>query len=164
MKYRNIVSLLIQKGLTLSVAESFTGGLICHKLTAVPGVSALLEEGIICYSNSSKIKRLGIPRRIIAKYGAVSAQTCRLMAKNIVKSSATDLGLATTGIAGPAPACSRQGGTADKPVGLAYIGINYKGRIIVNKYIFKGSRSAIQQKAAQKALMLLEQVTKRYAG
>lgn len=158
MNCRNIVSFLAQRRLTLAVAESCTGGLICHNLTAVPGASNVLREGIICYSNSSKMKRLGIPRRIIEKYGAVSPQTCRLMARNIVRSEATDLGLSVTGITGP------DGGTATKPVGLVYIGISYKGRVTVNKYIFKGTRNAIQQKAAKTALILLEQAVRKYAG
>lgn len=157
MTHRRIASLLLRKNLTLSVAESCTGGLICHKLTTIPGISASLKEGIICYSNTSKIKRLGIPRKIIEKCGAVSSQICRLMAKNIVKSEQSDLGLAVTGIAGPS------GGTASKPVGLIYIGICFRGKISVKKYNLHGKRTQIQQKAATIAFKLLNQIIKKYA-
>jgi len=152
-----IASLLLKKGLTLSVAESCTGGLICHKFTTIPGISASLKEGIVCYSNTSKIKRLGIPHKIIEKYGAVSSQVCRLMAKNIVKSEQSDLGLAVTGIAGPS------GNTDTKPIGVVYIGIYYKSILLVKKYNFHGKRAFIQEKSANEALRLLEQVIKRYA-
>lgn len=146
---RKLVSLLLKKGLTLAVAESCTGGIICHKLAAISGVSNVFKEGIICYSNTSKIKRLGIKQGIIKKYGAVSPNICRLMAKNITKSEKTDLGISVTGIAGPT------GGTPVKPVGIVYIGINIKGRITVYKYNFKGNRKTIQQKSAVGALRLL---------
>ncbi|MFH1231274.1 MAG: CinA family protein [Planctomycetota bacterium] len=152
-----IASLLLKKRLTLSVAESCTGGLICHKLTTTPGISASLKEGIVCYSNTSKMKRLGIPIKTIAKYGAVSPQICHLMAKNIVKSERSDLGLAVTGIAGPS------GGTPSKPAGLIYIGISFRGKISVKKYNLRGKRTSIQEKSANEALRLLEQVIKKYA-
>jgi len=156
MTPQKLVSLLIKKGLTLSVAESCTGGLICHKLTTIPGVSKVFKEGIICYSNSSKVKRLGIKKDIIEKYGAVSPEICRLMAKNIVKSEKTDLGISVTGIAGPS------GGTIDRLVGLIYIGINIKGRVTVRKYNFRGNRKTIQQKSASTALELLKSALSAY--
>jgi nicotinamide-nucleotide amidase len=157
MTLRRIASLLLTKKLTLSVAESCTGGLICHKLTTIPGISASLKEGIICYTNTSKIKRLGITRKTIEKYGAVSPQICRLMARNIVKSERSDLGLSVTGIAGPS------GGTPLKPVGLIYIGICFRGKILIKKYNLHGKRTFIQEKSANEALRLLEQVIKKYA-
>jgi nicotinamide-nucleotide amidase len=155
MNTRHIVKLLLKKQLTLSIAESCTGGLICHKLTTVPGVSKSLKEGIICYSNTSKIKRLAIPKRTIEKYGAVSPQVCRLMAENVVKSEKSDLGLATTGIAGPS------GGSPEKPIGLIYIGLYFKGKTQVNKYNFRGTRTTIQQKATAESLRLLRKVIGR---
>ena len=147
---RKIVSLLLKKGLTLAVAESCTGGLISHKLTTIPGVSEVFREGIICYSNTSKVKRLGIKQSILEKYGAVSYEVCRLMAKNITKSEKTDAGISVTGIAGTS------GGSREKPTGLVYIGINIKGRVTVYKYNFKGNRKYIQQKSAIMALELLK--------
>jgi len=149
MRHKRVVSLIMKEGLTLAVAESCTGGLICHYLTTIPGVSGILKEGIICYSNSSKIKRLKIPAHKIRKYGAVSPEICHLMAKNIIKSESADLGLATTGIAGPS------GGTPNKPVGLVYIGINFKGKTAVYKYNFTGQRNTIRQKASKEAFLLL---------
>lgn len=147
---RKLVSLLLKKRLTLAVAESCTGGLISHKLTTVPKVSEVFREGIICYSNTSKIKRLGIKKSIIEKHGAVSYEVCRLMVKNITKSEKTDVGISVTGIAGPT------GGTPAKPIGLVFIGINIKSRITVYKYNFKGDRKSIKQKSALAALELLK--------
>ena len=147
---RKLVSLLLKKGLTLAVAESCTGGLISHKLTSIPGISAVFREGIICYSNTSKIKRLRIKQNIMKKYGAVSYEVCHLMATNITKSEKTDMGISITGIAGPT------GGTPAKPVGLVFIGINIKGSVTVYKYNFKGNRKSIQQKSALAALGLLK--------
>ncbi|MBI5778665.1 MAG: CinA family protein [Planctomycetes bacterium] len=156
-----LVSLLSKKGLTLAIAESCTGGLICHKLTAIPCVSEVFKEGIICYSNTSKIKRLGVKPGIIEKYGAVSPEVCRLMAQNVTKSEKSDLGISVTGIAGPAKRSPDEyrcpeGGTPAQPVGLVYIGVNIKGKITVHKYNFMGSRKNIQEKAARTALQLLE--------
>lgn len=144
-----LISLLLKKGLTLAVAESCTGGLISHKLTNIPGVSKVFKEGIICYTNTSKVKRLGIKQSIIEKYGAVSEQACRLMAKGITKSEKTDTGISVTGIAGPAGSLNK------KPIGLVYIGINIKNRITVYKYNFKGGRKSIQQNSALTAIKLL---------
>jgi nicotinamide-nucleotide amidase len=152
MNPRKLVLSLLKKNLTLSVAESCTGGLVCHKLTSINGASRVLKEGIICYSNSSKIKRLNIPERVIKRYGAVSEKVCRLMANNITKSEATDIGLSITGIAGPT------GDTPEKKKGLVYIGINNRDKIIVKKYNFSGKRTEIQRKSAVKALQLLRRI------
>lgn len=149
-----LVSLLLKNGLTLAVAESCTGGLISHKLTGIPGVSEVFREGIICYSNTSKIKRLRISQNLLEKHGAVSYQVCRLMARNITKSEKTDMGISVTGIAGP------KGDTPAKPIGLVFIGINIKGRVTVYKYNFKGNRKSIQQKSATRALELLEKTVR----
>jgi PncC family amidohydrolase len=158
MTARKIASLLLKKRLTLSIAESCTGGLICYKFTKIPGISASLKEGIVCYSNTSKIKRLSIPTKIIEKYGAVSQHVCHLMAKNIVKSEKSDLGLSVTGIAGPS------NGSDIKLIGLVYIGIYYKGKISINKYNFHGTRIKIQQKSAAAALHSLEQIITKYVN
>ncbi|MEW6026750.1 MAG: CinA family protein [Planctomycetota bacterium] len=101
MTLAKFISWLTKKGLTLAVAESCTGGLICHKLTAIPGASKVFKEGTICYSDASKTKRLGIGKAVIERHGAVSPEVCRLMAKNITASEKTDLGISVTGIAGP---------------------------------------------------------------
>jgi|SRR3989339_1675528 len=159
---RKLISLLLKNKLTLAVAESCTGGLISHKLTTVPGVSEVFREGIICYSNTSKTKRLGIKQSIIKKYGAVSYEVCSLMAKNITKSEKTDVGISITGIAGPLgnsqkkPVAPKSHHALRTHIGLVYIGINVKGRLTVYKYNFKGDRESIQQKSARTALELLK--------
>jgi nicotinamide-nucleotide amidase len=141
---------MAKKKLTLAVAESCTGGLICHNITAIPGASGVLKEGIVCYSNTSKIKRLGIDKELLLKKGAVSPEVCRYMAKNIVKSEKTDIGVSVTGISGPS------GGTAQKPIGLVYIGINLNGRIKIYRHHFKGGRNTIQKKSAAEALKIIK--------
>lgn len=154
---KDIARWLTKKGLTVSVAESCTGGLICHKITQVPGISAVFKEGIICYSNSSKTKRLGIPVSLIKSKGAVSPEVCRLMAINVTKGEKTDIGLAITGIAGPSVPMN----IGEKPVGLVYIGLYYQRKVIVKRYRFRDSRSVIKQKAADAALGILLNYARR---
>ena len=147
-----VADMLIKNKITIGIAESATGGLICHHLTNVPGISKSLCEGVVCYSNESKIKRLGIPRQVINKYGAVSPEVAKLMARNITHQEKTDLGLGITGIAGPG------GGTKTKPVGLVYIGIHSrKSRIAdeVLKYQFNGPRLMVKERASATALNLI---------
>lgn len=144
---RNVISQLTGKGLSLTVAESCTGGLICHKITQIPDASKTFREGIVCYSNDSKVKRLGIPATLLRRYGAVSAPVCKLMAKNIAIRHS--VGLAVTGIAGPG------GGSPQKPVGLVFIGLYINNKTTVKRFIFKGSRPRIKEQAACAALKLL---------
>lgn len=117
-----IANHLIQRGLTLSVAESCTGGLIANRLTNVPGSSAYFIMGAVCYHNRIKSDLLGVPPEVIATHGAVSSQTAISMAAGIRRYAGTDMGLSTTGIAGPA------GGTSEKPVGTVYVGIATSNR------------------------------------
>ncbi len=112
-----VVNLLREKGRTLSVAESCTGGLVSNRITNVPGASDVLLEGCVTYSNQAKTARLGVSPETLAAYGAVSTQTALEMAEGIRKTSKSDIGIATTGIAGPG------GGSPQKPVGLVYIAI-----------------------------------------
>lgn len=146
--------ILIARRRTLSLAESSTGGLLSHRLTNIPGISRILKENIVCYSNESKIKRLHIPAEVIKKHGAVSAEVARLMARNISRQAKTDFGLSITGLAGP------DGGTARKPVGLTYIGLHStrhgrRGISEVKEYQFSGSRTMIKERAVTTALNLL---------
>ena len=108
---------LTEKKLTIAVAESCTGGLITNRLTDVSGSSDYLERGLVTYSNAAKISMLGVPAEIIEKHGAVSEETARLMAEGVRKLAGTDLGLSSTGIAGPT------GGSKEKPVGTVYIAL-----------------------------------------
>jgi nicotinamide-nucleotide amidase len=142
--------LLRQHRLTVAVAESCTGGLIGHRLTQVPGSSVYVDRGAICYSNQSKTDMLGVPERLIAKYGAVSRKVAAAMAKGMRERAGVSVALSVTGIAGPG------GGTETKPVGLVYIGLDGGGDETITKECrFHGERSVIKQRASQAALDLL---------
>ncbi len=114
--------MLIEKNISVSCAESCTGGLFSGALTNIPGISAVFERGIVTYSNRAKMEELGVSAGTLEKFGAVSPETAVEMADGLHKKTGSDLCVSVTGIAGPG------GGTEDKPVGLAYIGIAYKGR------------------------------------
>ena len=131
-----------EKPLTISTAESCTGGMIAGKLIEVPGISTNFIEGIVSYSNEAKIKRLKVKKETLEKYGAVSEEVAREMLAGLK----TDVGISTTGIAGPG------GGTKDKPVGLVYIGIKVKNEVKVFKRELKGDRNKIRQRAMMHAL------------
>ena len=137
---------LMASGLTISLAESCTGGLIGHRLTQVPGSSAYLDRGVICYSNQSKIDLLHVSPSFLRQYGAVSAQVARAMAQGIRKGSTADLGLSVTGIAGPT------GGTSEKPVGLVYVGLSTPEGVFVKEFQFHGDREMVKLRSSQGAL------------
>ncbi|TAJ28334.1 MAG: nicotinamide-nucleotide amidohydrolase family protein [Nitrospirae bacterium] len=148
---------LARLGVRLAVAESCTGGLIGHRLTQVPGSSAYLDRVAVCYSNRAKTEWLGVSERLLRKHGAVSAQVAAAMARGARVKSRVDIGLSVTGIAGP------DGGTAQKPVGLVYVGLDARPRQGVGSYSvtkacrFHGPREAIKLRASQTALNLLRQ-------
>ena len=139
-----------EKPLTISTAESCTGGMIASKLIEVPGISTNFIEGIVSYSNEAKIKRLKVKKETLEKYGAVSEEVAREMLAGLK----TDVGISTTGIAGP------DGGTKDKPVGLVYIGIKVKDEVKVFKRELKGDRNKIRQRAMMHALYNLLKILK----
>ena len=142
--------LLAKQRLTVAVAESCTGGLISHRLTQVPGSSAYLDRGIVCYSNRAKTELLGVPATLLEKYGAVSAPVAAAMANGIRERSGTDIGLSVTGIAGP------DGGTATKPVGLVFVGLDGgEAETITKEFRFYGDRHVIKQRSSQAALDML---------
>jgi nicotinamide-nucleotide amidase len=141
--------LLKEKALTLACAESCTGGLLGHRLTGIPGSSAYFLESAVVYSNAAKTKRLGVPRALLEKHGAVSAAVARAMALGVRKTSRADLGLSVTGIAGP------EGGTAQKPVGLVYIALAHDGGVVVHRNLFFGGRAQVKFQSSQKALDVL---------
>ena len=124
---KKIINKLINKRLTISIAESCTGGMLSSTLTSVSGSSKVFKFGLVVYSNKSKINILHIPKNIIKKYGSVSAQVCYSMVKNLIKISKTNIALSVTGIAGPS------GGTKKKVVGLVYIGIKVRNKIYIKK-------------------------------
>jgi len=146
---KKISSSLKQKKKSIALAESCTGGLISKIITEISGSSEIFAGSCVAYSDQAKITLLKIPKKVIVKYGAVSRQVAREMALRVRKILKTDYGLSVTGIAGP------RGGTKKKPVGLVFISLAAKKRIIVKKYIFKGSRNKIRQDACREALGLL---------
>ena len=139
-----------EKPLTISTAESCTGGMIASKLIEVPGISENFIEGIVSYSNEAKIKRLKVKKETLEKYGAVSEEVAREMLAGLK----TDIGISTTGIAGP------DGGTKEKPVGLVYIGIKVKDEVKVFRRELKGDRNKIRQRAMMHALYNLLKILK----
>lgn len=145
-----IGKMLIERKLTLSSAESCTGGLIASTLISYSGISEVFMEGAVTYSNMAKIRRLGVKKDTLDNYGAVSEQVAIEMAKGIANTSETDIGISTTGIAGPG------GGTLEKPVGLVYIGICIKGKVYARKYLFDGDRAEVRNKATMCALDMIK--------
>ena len=137
---------LLEKKMTLSLAESCTGGLIGQRVTGVPGSSKYFEGGVVVYSNAAKIGLLGVLPETIETFGAVSRQTVTEMATGIKTSMKSSLGLAITGIAGPA------GGTKEKPLGTVHIGLASDSGIIAEKYRFRGNRDQIRLDASTMAL------------
>ena len=145
-----IVKLLTKKKLTLSFAESCTGGLLASSITSISGSSKVFNMGLVTYSNSSKVKLLKVPKKTISKYGAVSYETCLSMVKNLSKISKSNISISITGVAGP------NGGTKEKPVGLVYIGLKKGSKIIVKKNLFKSKkRISIQKATVKQALKII---------
>jgi len=143
---KTIGNRLREKGWTLSIAESCTGGLVSDRITNVSGSSDYFEGGMVTYSNESKAKHLGIPLDTIKRYGAVSPQVARKMAQGVRKTFRTTFGLSTTGVAGPT------GGTKRTPVGRIFIGVANGRRTWVRKEDLKGSRREIKKEATEEAL------------
>ena len=144
---------LIKKNITLSAAESCTGGLLSSKFTRLSGSSKYFQMGLVTYSNNAKIKILKVNKKIIDKYGSVSPECCRAMVQGLSKISKSKINISITGIAGP------NGGTKDKPVGLVYIGLKKGSKISINKYLFKcKKRNKIQYNTVEKCSNLLEKI------
>ena len=147
----NLVKLLKNKKVTLSIAESCTGGMLAQTITSVSGASKIFKFSFVTYSNQSKIKYLRVPAKLINKYGAVSKECCLSMVNNLSKISKAKLNIAITGIAGP------QGGTKQKPVGLVYIGLKKGNKIKINKYLFRNkNREYIRKNSVKKSLKFIE--------
>ncbi len=148
---QDVGNLLRQKGLTLGVVESVTGGLISHLITNVSGSSDYYKGSVTAYSNEIKVKVVGVKDETINKYGAVSSQVAEEMAQGGRKVLAVDICLADTGIAGPS------GATAGKPVGLFYIGLSYQAKAYSQKHNFPGDREQNKLDAAEAALSWLKE-------
>lgn len=141
-----VVNELTKRGLTITTAESCTGGLIGATLVNVSGVSNVYHQGFITYANEAKHAELGVKNKTLKKYGAVSRQTARQMAKGAAKHAKADVAVAVTGIAGPG------GGTEEKPVGTVFIGCYVKGVTKVKEFHFEGTRSEIRELTVKNAL------------
>ena len=140
------------KGWRVATAESCTGGLVAAALTAVAGSSEVFERGFVTYSNRAKMQLLGVPEATIAAAGAISAESAQAMAMGAVRRAGVDLAVSVTGIAGPG------GGTADKPVGLVYLGVATKDSARGERHIFPGDRGGVRRAAMLRALEMLREV------
>ena len=145
-----LVKLLTKKKLTVSFAESCTGGLLASSITSISGSSKVFNMGLVTYSDNAKVKLLKVPKKTITKHGAVSYETCLSMVKNLSKISKSNISISITGVAGP------NGGTKEKPVGLVYIGLKRGSKIIVKKNLFKSKkRISIQKATVKQALKMI---------
>ncbi|MFO7833483.1 MAG: CinA family protein [Halohasta sp.] len=148
---------LRERGETIAVAESLTGGRVCTRLTDIPGASDYVDRGIVAYSNDAKQTALGVSRESLDADGAVSESVACEMARGVRDTAGTTWGVSTTGIAGPT------GGTDEKPVGLVYIGVAYAGPwgsessfARAERHVFDGDRQAVAQQSATHAVVALE--------
>ena len=147
---KNIVKKLQQKKLKISFAESCTGGMLASTITSISGASKVFNLGLVTYSNDAKINVLKVNKKLIQKYGAVSAECCEAMVKCLSKLSKAHINVSITGIAGP------KGGTKIKPVGLVYIGVKRLNKLLITKNYFKSkNRNSIQKSAVKKTFELV---------
>ena len=146
----DIGNLLRKKDLTISVAESCTGGLIGYNLTSVPGSSDYFKGGVIAYSNEIKTNLLSVSPLTLKKFGAVSSETAGEMASGVKKLLKTDVGISSSGIAGPT------GGSEDKPVGTVALGVDIPQKIITNMVHLEGDRNDIRKQATLRVLEMLK--------
>lgn len=153
-----VIDLLVANHLTVSTAESCTGGLVSARLINVPGASEVFKAGYVSYSNKIKRKLIGVKRSSLEKHGAVSSIVAKEMAKGAAMLSKADVVVSITGIAGP------DGGSAEKPVGLVYIGCQVKGEVTVKEYHFKGDRNKIREASVSAALSLMRECILQYCS
>lgn len=141
-----VAKMLVENNLKIAVAESCTGGMVSASLINYPGISSVFMEGCVTYSNEAKMKSLGVKKETLDVYGAVSPECAKEMASGVAARYNTNVGIATTGIAGPG------GGTDEKPVGLVYFGIYINGKVITKKYVFNGDRQGVRERATRTIL------------
>ena len=144
----NLVQALAEMGLTISTAESCTGGMVASTIVGVSGASHVYNEGFITYSNEAKTKYLNVSEEILENCGAVSEEVVKQMALGCRKVTSSDVAIATSGIAGPG------GGTVEKPVGLVFVACAYKDMVSVNQYKFEGDRTQIRYQATNEAIAM----------
>ncbi len=149
---KEIVKLLLEKGLKITAAESCTGGLFAAKITEVSGSSSCFDGSFVTYSNEQKERLLGVPHEVLESFGAVSYQTALAMAKGAGKSFGSDIAIGITGVAGPT------GGTEDKPVGTVYVSIAYPGGAMAYKCLFSGDRQTVREQSVAFAQSLVKKL------
>ena len=145
----SIYGLLKKYHITMTTAESATGGMIASTLINVPGISAFFQEGYVTYSNEAKVKMIGVNPETIERYGVVSSETAFDMAESAARVAQTNAALSVTGVAGP------DGGTEDKPVGLVYIACAGSKKTLVKECHFSGGRQSVRRQATEMVLQLL---------
>lgn len=146
----DIGALLSKRGLTLATAESSTGGLVAHRLTSVSGSSAYYLGGLVTYSNGAKEALLGVRHETLLARGAVSQETAQEMARGARERLGADVGIATTGIAGPT------GGTLEKPVGLVFVALSAADAQLCQRHVWHGDRASNNQQSADAVLRLVQ--------
>lgn len=144
--------ILVSKGLTIATAESCTGGMVAARLINYPGISQSLLEGVVTYSNQAKMNRIDVKKETLDKFGAVSHQVAGEMAMGVSKTSGADIGISTTGVAGPG------GGTAEKPVGRVYVGIYYNNEVTTKELNLVGDRQKIRERTTVILLDMLRRL------
>ena len=146
----------LEKKITVTTAESCTGGMIASSIVSVSGSSAIFKSSVVTYSNEMKSKILNIPLTLINENGAVSKVIAYTMAYNVLDLINSDISIAVTGIAGPG------GGSKNKPVGLVHIGIGTKQNIVTKRYLFKGNRLKVRQETTLEALKLSNKIIETF--
>ena len=146
-----VVKLLMEKGYTITCAESCTGGLLCASLVNVSGASEVLNRSVVTYANEAKMELLGVKEETLKEFGAVSEQTAYEMAVGAANFAKADVALSVTGIAGPG------GGTPEKPVGLVYMGCFVNGKVTVRRHVFAGDRLQVRTSSVKNALELAKE-------
>ena len=146
----------LEKKLTVTTAESCTGGMIASSIVSISGSSAIFKSSVVTYSNEMKSKILNIPLKSINENGAVSEVIAYTMAYNVLDLMNSDISIAVTGIAGPG------GGSKNKPVGLVHIGIGTKQNIVTKRYLFKGNRLKVRQETTLEALKLSNKIIETF--
>ena len=146
----------LEKKLTITTAESCTGGMIASSIVSVSGSSAIFKSSVVTYSNEMKSKILNIPLKSINENGAVSKVIAYTMAYNVLDLMNSDISIAVTGIAGPG------GGSKNKPVGLVHIGIGTKQNVVTKRYLFKGNRLKVRQETTLEALKLANEIIETF--